>query len=111
MVAAHCSLVGSRSLAVALGLFTQCAPYMLSDTRGYAVYWGSLCMVSEDGDGSHVGAALALSCHEMQRGGSWICLLAQALLRAFILRCLAHQAHTYLYSGDHQCSFLMTKER
>lgn len=67
MVAAQCSLVGSRSLAVALGLFSQCAPYMLSDTRGYAVYWGSLCMVSEDGGGSLAGAALELSCPETQR--------------------------------------------
>lgn len=80
MLAAHCSLVGSRSLAVALGLFPQCAPCMLSDTRGHAVYWGSLCMASEDGGGSLAGAALALSCPEMQRGGSWIRLLAQALL-------------------------------
>lgn len=104
MVAAQCSLVGSRSLAVALGLFSQCAPYMLSDTRGYAVYWGSLCMVSEDGDGSLAGAALELSCPETQRGGSWIHLLAQALLRAFMLRGLTHQACTYLYPGAHQCS-------
>lgn len=67
MVAAQCSLVGSKSLAVALGLFTQCAPYMLSDTRGYAVYWGSLCMISEDGGGSLAGAALELSCRDAGR--------------------------------------------